>query len=153
MRDKLICSDLTEKIIGCAIQVHKVLGAGFLEKFYEEALCIELEGQGIRYRRQNQILLRYKGRNIGQHRLDLIVADKIVVELKAVKELEDIHFAIALSYLKASKLPVALLFNFNAPVLITKRFANTIFNTLNAESPNKGSAESIIEFLRNENGK
>jgi GxxExxY protein len=145
----LVESKLTEKIIGCAISVHKALGPGFMEKFYEEALCTELERENIAFNRQVAISLAYRGKIIGRHRLDLLVNNTVVIELKAVKKLEKIHYAVTLSYLKASRVPVALLMNFNFPTLEIKRFANSIFR-LNAETQNNGNAEEIIEFIRDE---
>ncbi len=87
--------DLTEKIIGCAIEVHKKLGPGFLESIYENAFTIELQRQNLQIERQREVTIEYDGFEIGRHRLDLIVNDTIVVELKAVKNIEDVHFAIA----------------------------------------------------------
>ncbi len=91
--------DLTKKIIGCAIEVHKRLGPGFLESIYENAFIIELQRQNLRVEQQREVVVRYDGVEIGRHRLDLIIDDTIVVELKAVKNIEDIHFAIVKSYL------------------------------------------------------
>lgn len=147
MSSKLIRRDITKEIIGCAIEVHKVLGPGFLEKFYEEALCIELSLRGLRFERQPAISLTYRGREVGYHRLDLVVERYVIVELKAVKKLEDIHFATTLSYLKAAKAEVALLLNFNTSTLSIKRFANTILK-LNAESRKGGNAEDLLSFFR-----
>jgi len=92
---------LTEKIIKCAIEVHKRLGPGFLESIYENALVIELQRENLQIEQQREVVIKYDGVEVGRHRLDLIVADTIVVELKAVKNIEDIHFAIVKSYLKA----------------------------------------------------
>lgn len=146
---KLVYESITEKIIGCAIEVHKCLGPGFLEKFYEDSLCIELNLQGLKFERQPQISLNYKGSNIGFCQLDLIVEKTVVVELKAIKQFDDIHFATVLSYLKASRLPVALLLNFNTPTLSIKRFGNSIFSLI-AEARKYGDAEGLVKFLRNE---
>jgi len=92
---------LTEKIIGCAIEVHKRLGPGFLESIYENALIIELQRQKLHIEQQREVIIKYDSVEVGRHRLDLIVDNTIVVELKAVKNIEDIHFAIVKSYLKA----------------------------------------------------
>jgi GxxExxY protein len=94
-------ASLTDKIIGCAIQVHKKLGPGFLEAIYENAFIVELQKQDLRVERQREVVIKYDAVEVGRHRLDLIVNDTIVVELKAVKNIEDIHFAIVKSYLKA----------------------------------------------------
>lgn len=147
MARKLIRSELTDEILGCAIAVHKALGPGFLEKFYEEALCIELALKGLKFRRQMAVALVYREQNIGCHRLDLLVENCVIVELKATKKLEDIHYATTLSYLKATKAEVALLLNFNSPMLSIKRFANSILR-LNTESLNNGNTEEIVKFLR-----
>lgn len=112
---------LTEKIIGCAIEVHKRLGPGFLESIYENALIIELQRQELRVEQQREVVIRYDGVEVGRHRLDLIIDDTIVVELKAVKNIEDIHFAIVKSYLKALGKEHGLLINFSRPVLEVKR--------------------------------
>jgi GxxExxY protein len=149
MNEKLVNFDLTEKILGCAITVHKALGPGLLEKFYEEALCIELAREKLSFERQVAIALKYCGRLIGYHRIDLVVDKTVIVELKAIKKLEDIHYAVTLSYLKASRIPVALLLNFNSVTLQIRRFAYTIFN-LNAETQKEGKVENIVEFLRSQ---
>ena len=144
---KLIDHKLTEKIIGCAISVHKALGPGFLEKFYEEALCLELRHQRLQYQRQIPVSLRYRGQRIGYHRLDLLVESKVIVELKAVRELESIHYSTTLSYLKTTRAPIALLLNFNSQTLTIKRFANTILK-LNTEAQKGGNTEALVEFIR-----
>ena len=113
--------DLTDKIIGCAIEVHKRLGPGFLESIYENALIIELQRQNLRIEQQKEVMIKYDGMEVGRHRLDLIIDNTIVVELKAVKNIEDIHFAIVKSYLKALGKEHGLLINFSRPVLEVKR--------------------------------
>ena len=117
----LAYENLTEQIIGAAIEVHRTLGPGFLESIYEKALTIELRKRELGHIRQLLVPVFYDGVEIGQHRLDLLVADRIVVELKTVKALEPIHFAIVRSYLKATHLNHGLLFNFAAPKLEIKR--------------------------------
>ncbi len=114
-------SDLSGKIIGAAIRVHEALGPGFLEAIYEEALCIEFEMIGLRFVRQFPIKLGYRDRQIGEHRLDLLVEGKVVVELKAVVEFDPIHFAVTRSYLKATGCELGLLLNFATPTLSIKR--------------------------------
>jgi GxxExxY protein len=91
---------LTEQIIGCAIEVHKGFGPGFLEAIYENAFVIELRRRNLQLEQQREVIVKYDGIEVGKHRLDLIVADTIVVELKAAKNIQDIHFAIVKSYLK-----------------------------------------------------
>ena len=113
--------ELTERIIGCAIEVHKKLGPGFLESIYENAFIIELQKQNIQVERQQEVVIKYDDFEVGRHRLDLIVNDTIVVELKAVKNIEDIHFAIVKSYLKALGKEHGLLINFSKPILQVKR--------------------------------
>ena len=112
---------LTEQIIGCAIEVHKRLGPGFLESIYENAFVLELRKRKLQVEQQREVIVKYDGVEIGRHRLDLIVADTIVVELKAVKNIEDIHFAVVRSYLKALGKEHGLLINFSKPVLEVKR--------------------------------
>lgn len=117
----LVHEELTSRIIACAIEVHKALGPGFLESIYETALVIELRRAGLRDEQQKTIPLIYREIPIGEHRLDLLVDGKIVVELKAISAFEDIHFAIVRSYLKAAQLEHGLLFNFATMPLTVKR--------------------------------
>jgi len=114
-------SALTERIIAAAITVHRELGPGFLESIYEEALAVEFGVCGIRHERQRIVPVTYRERSIGEHRLDFLVEDSVVVELKATKALEDVHFAIVRSYLKACALDTALLLNFAAMPLAIRR--------------------------------
>ncbi len=116
--------DLSKKIIGAAIKVHRELGPGFLESIYEEALKVEFSEQGLHFDSQKEIKIEYLGVEVGTHRLDLIVENEIIVELKAVKELGDIHFVQLRSYLKATSLKVGLLLNFSKPTLEVKRVVN-----------------------------
>ena len=115
-------SKITHRIIGAAIRVHRALGPGFLESVYEEALAVEFALSGIQFIRQKPIPLFYKDHQIGEHRLDFLVENRVVVELKAIRALEDIHFAIGRSYLKATNLQDGLLLNFATAVLTIKRF-------------------------------
>ena len=108
---------LANATIGAAIEVHRTLGPGFLESVYEEALAIELETRRIPCARQVPIAVIYKGHPVGEGRLDLLVADRLIVELKAVEALAPIHTAQLMSYLKATRHPLGLLINFNVPVL------------------------------------
>ena len=112
---------LTDRIIGAAIRVHKELGPGFLEAMYEEALAIELTAAGLAFERQKMLPVFYREHLIGEHRLDLVVEQKVILELKAVSALEDVHFAIVRSYLKAANLHDALLLNFASVRLTAKR--------------------------------
>jgi len=113
--------ELTERIIGAAIEVHRRLGPGFLESCYENALVIELRKRGLEVEQQRIFRLTYDGQVIGEQRLDLLVNQLIVVELKAIKNFEDIHFAVVRSYLHALRLNHGLLLNFNATQLQVKR--------------------------------
>jgi GxxExxY protein len=107
----------TNLIIGACIEVHRALGPGFLEEIYEEALAIEFGLRGIPFKRQLPVSIQYKGNPVGDHRLDFLVADKIVLEIKAVTEIALIHKAIVKSYLKATSKKLALLVNFNVRAL------------------------------------
>ena len=104
---------ITEKIIGCAINVHRILGPGLLEKIYENALCVEFELNNIKFERQLIVPVMYKNRKIGEHRLDILVENEIVVELKAINEIHPIFEAQILSYLKMSGKKIGLIINFN----------------------------------------
>lgn len=119
-------ADLTERIIGCAFNVHNELGSGFVEAIYENALAIEFERQGIVFQRQVSIDVRYAGQLVGQHRLDLLVEDKVIVELKAKDAFSEADTANVLSYLKATNLCIALLLNFGVPRLKIKRLGNIV---------------------------
>jgi GxxExxY protein len=108
---------LATQVIGAAIEVHRELGPGFLETHYEEAMCIELAVRGIPFLRQPAIAVNYKGRSIGEGRLDFLVDDLIVLELKAVKALAPIFDAIVMAYLRATQKRLGLLINFHVPLL------------------------------------
>ncbi|MGA3244684.1 MAG: GxxExxY protein [Bacteroidota bacterium] len=108
---------LARDVIGAAIEVHRVLGPGFLESMYEEALSIELKLRGIPFKRQVSLGVEYKGERVGEGKMDLLVKDALIVELKTVDSLAPIHKAQAISYLKATGYKLALLINFNVPVL------------------------------------
>ena len=112
---------LTGEIIGAAIEVHRTLGPGFVESVYENALALELKKRAIVHEQQLEVAIRYQGMVVGTHVLDLFVANRIVVELKAIKNLEDVHFAIARSYLRAVGQEHGLLLNFAKPTLEAKR--------------------------------
>jgi GxxExxY protein len=112
---------ITDTIIAGAIAVHRELGPGFLESIYEQALAVEFAMRGIAFIRQKPIPLFYRDHQIGEHRLDSLVEEKIVVELKAVDTLENVHFAIVRSYLKAASLSDGLILNFSSMPLAVKR--------------------------------
>ena len=105
--------EITERIISCALEVHSTLGPGLLEGVYEEALAHEFSLRKIEYIRQREVSLKYKGKDIGKHRIDYLVEDKVVVELKAVETLHRIYEAQVLTYLRAMDKRVGLLINFN----------------------------------------
>jgi GxxExxY protein len=108
---------VSNKIIGCAIEVHRTLGAGLLESPYQTALCVELGFQGIRFDRQRKHTLEYRGQVIGEYIPDLIVEDTVVVEIKSVLRLEPVFTAQLLTYLRITGLHVGLILNFNQNVL------------------------------------
>ena len=112
---------LSARVIGAAIEVHKTLGPGFLESFYEEALSIELDILGIPYERQKTVELTYRNRKIGEHRLDLLVEGRLVVELKAVQSLDPIHYSTVRSYMKALAVESGIIINFSTMPMTIKR--------------------------------
>jgi GxxExxY protein len=121
----LVHAELSEKIIGCCIRVHREMGPGSLEKIYEEALCLELAKAGLVHQRQKSVPVLYGGKPVGEHRLDLEVEGLVVIELKATAGIEDIHLATARSYLKATGLQLALVINFARPTLDIRRVVLT----------------------------
>ena len=114
-------SDLTAKIIGAAMEVHKILGNGFQEVIYQRALAIEMTSQGLSFAREQEMQIEYKGRDIGTRRVDFFVEDKVMVEIKAIIQLEDVHLAQAINYLEAYNLEIGLLINFGSKSLQFKR--------------------------------
>src|SRR5688572_5601559 len=113
--------NLSGEIIGAAVRVHEGLGPGFLESFYEEALCRELELSGLRFQRQPSARVKYRAGIVGEHRLDLFVEGRIVVELKTVQGFDPIHFMTLRSYLKATNCSLGLLLNFALSTLQARR--------------------------------
>jgi GxxExxY protein len=116
---------ITEKIIGCAYTVGNTLGCGFLEKIYENALTLELRKAGLKTAQQHGIQVRYDGIVVGEYVADLLVEGIVLVELKAVKALDDIHAAQCLNYLKATGIQICLLINFGRPRVEVKRLILT----------------------------
>ena len=114
-------SELTGKIIGCAMEVHKILGNGFQEVIYQRALAIEMKKQRLELSREHEMEIFYKGENIGSRRVDFFVEGKIMVELKAIILLEDVHLAQAINYLEAYNMEIGLLINFGSRSLQFKR--------------------------------
>ena len=120
MKDK----ELTHKIIGCAMKVHSTLGNGFQEVIYQRALSIEMEKAGLSFVREMEMDILYEGHHIGTRRVDFFVEYKIMVELKALIKLEDVHLAQAMNYCQAYNLPIGLLINFGSKSLEFKRVYN-----------------------------
>jgi len=108
---------LANEVIGAAIEVHRQLGAGFLESVYEQSLAIELAERSIHFERQKPVILKYKGNVVGEAKLDLLVGQQLIVELKAVEAIHPIHHAQVINYLKATGLELGLLINFNVEQL------------------------------------
>lgn len=127
INEKYKYSDLTAKIIGYAMAVHKILGNGFQEVIYQRALAIELNEAGIDFNREFEMPIFYKGAHIGTRRVDFLVEGLISVELKALTKLEDVHFAQAINYLEAYNLEIGLLINFGETTLNFKRLNNKKF--------------------------
>ncbi len=113
--------DLTERIIGCIVTVHKTLGPGFLESIYRRALAIELREAGLAVATEHDVVVLYDGQEVGRHRLDLVVEGEIAVELKAIEQLSKAHYAQLRSYLKATGLHLGLLVNFAGPIADFRR--------------------------------
>ena len=108
---------IVRRTIGCAVAVHRALGCGFLERTYHEAMCVELRLQGLHYEREKPVMIHYRGEAVGAHRLDLVVEGLLIVEVKAVTQLDRTHVAQVLAYLKATDLRVGLLLNFSGDTL------------------------------------
>jgi GxxExxY protein len=121
IKPQYLYSEITSKIIGCAMEVHKVLGNGFQEVIYQRALEIEMGAQGLDFTREHEMKIYYKGAEIGTRRVDFFVENKVLVEIKALIVLEDVHLAQAINYLEAYGLQVGLLLNFGSRSLQYKR--------------------------------
>ena len=117
-------SELTAKIIGAAMEVHKTLGTGFQEVIYQRALALEFEVVGLSFSREHEMHIDYKGSGIGTRRIDFLVEGGVMVEIKALTKLEDVHLAQAINYLEVYNLEVGLLLNFGARSLEFKRVIN-----------------------------
>jgi GxxExxY protein len=122
--DQLKYTDITGKIIGCAMQVHSTLGNGFQEVIYQKALEIEMALNGLVFEREKEMPIYYRDLHIGTRRVDFFVSGMIMVELKAITQLEDVHLAQALNYLEAYNVEIGLLLNFGSKSLIVKRLLN-----------------------------
>ena len=117
--------DLTHKIIGCAMKVHSFLGTGFQEFIYHKALAIEMHKQRLTFASETEMSIFYEGIEIGKRRVDFFVQETIMIEIKAVSSLNDLHLAQAINYLEAYNLPVGLLINFGSKSMEFKRVFNT----------------------------
>lgn len=115
--------DLSGRVIDAAIRVHKALGPGFIESVYENALCVGRRVQGLAFEKQKAIKLFYRDTEVGEHRLDILVEGKLLVELKAVKAIEDIFFVIGRSQMKAAGITDGLILNFHTMPLTIRRIA------------------------------
>jgi len=116
--------DLTRKIIGCAMKVHSTLGNGFQEVIYQRAMCIEMDKLSLSFQREMEMTIYYDGIDIGTRRVDFFVEEEIMVELKALIKLEEVHLAQAMNYCQAYNLPIGLLINFGSKSLEFKRVYN-----------------------------
>ena len=114
--------DLTEEIIKCALEVHNVLSYGFLEKVYENALIAELRRSGLKAISQMPINVFYKGENVGEYAADIVVEDKVIIELKAIEKIMDIHELQLKNYLKATGIEVGLLINFGKSLEVKRKY-------------------------------
>ena len=119
---KYLHTKITDKIIKAAYKVHKTLGFGFLEKVYENALAIELRRMGLKAEQQKPLTVWYEGEVVGEYFIDMLVEEKVIVELKAVKKLLDIHEIQVLNYLKGCQLEVGLLLNFSESLKIKRKY-------------------------------
>jgi len=128
-------SDLTSKIIGCAMKVHSGLGNGFQEVIYQRAMEIEMANNSISFGREQEMPIYYSSQQVGSRRVDFLVEGVIAVELKAIINLEDVHLAQAINYLEAFDLEVGLLVNFGAKSLQFKRLSNKSFKQKNQGNP------------------
>ena len=126
VKDKAYYDALVDSIVSCAYKVSRILGCGFLEKVYENALNIELTASGLNIETQKLVKVQYEGQVVGDYYADMIVEDEIVVELKAVKAIENIHFAQCQNYLKATGKKLGLVINFGEEKVKIRRVANGI---------------------------
>jgi GxxExxY protein len=132
-------SDLTGKIIGCAMTVHKTLGNGFQEVIYQRALEIEMQLAAIEFSREFEMPIFYREQQIGTRRVDFLVEGVVSVELKAITKLEDVHLAQAINYLEAYNLEIGLLINFGETSLTFKRLTNKKFKRLQSQQSQKSN--------------
>jgi GxxExxY protein len=126
IKDSYKYSDITGKVIGCAMEVHRYLGNGFQEVIYQRALALEMQQQDLSFSREHEMQIKYKGVDIGTRRVDFFVKEKVMVEIKAIIQLEDVHLAQAINYLEAYGLEIGLLINFGSKSLQFKRVMKSI---------------------------
>lgn len=138
--------DITHKIIGCAMKVHSTLGNGFQEVIYQRALAIEMGKQGLSFQREMEMDIFYEGEHIGTRRVDFFVEGLIMVELKALIQLEEVHLAQAMNYCQAYNLPIGLLINFGAKSLQYKR----VYNVNHPENKEYKRSELGLEGLKDD---
>jgi GxxExxY protein len=131
IEENMDLNQVTEKIIGCAYKVSNELGSGFLEKVYENALAYELRKDGLHVLQQHPMQVQYDGVVVGEYYADLLVEDCVMVELKTVKALDEVHMAQCLNYLKATGLHLCLLINFYRPKVEIKRIVHRLEGTVN----------------------
>jgi GxxExxY protein len=136
IKDQYRYSGITSKIIGCSMEVHKILGNGFQEVIYQRALEKEMALQGLSFAREFEMPIFYKEDQIGTRRVDFLVEEVISVEIKALIKIEDVHLAQAINYLEAYNLEIGMLINFGAKSLEFKRLINPKFNHQNQENHN-----------------
>ncbi|MDM8556569.1 GxxExxY protein [Desulfococcaceae bacterium HSG7] len=134
-------ADITQKIIGCAMTVHNTLGNGFQEVIYQRALAVEFAYQNILFKREKEMEIYYRGKRIGKRRVDFFVDNIIMVELKAIIKLEDVHLAQAMNYLEAFHIEIGLLINFGAKSLEFKRVHNNKLLKESFNQVNQGSRQ------------
>ena len=127
MQEQLKHDEITRKIIGCAMHVHSVLGNGFQEVIYQRALEIEMIFQGLTFEREKELPIYYREMQIGTRRVDFFVGGLIMVELKSIIQMEDVHLAQAINYLEAYNMEIGLLINFGSKLLTFKRLFNKKF--------------------------
>lgn len=151
--DKKIEDDinrLTHKIIGCAMQVHRVLGNGFQEVIYQRALAIEMNYSGLEFEREKEMKIYYRDEEVGTRRVDFFVESKVMVELKAIEKLEDVHKAQAINYCEAYNIADGLLINFGGKSLDFKRVYNkNLVNVLNKISGLQDGQDNITRSKSN----
>ena len=124
--DVPISDALTEQIIGCAFEVHKILGSGFLEKVYENALVEELKSRGLKTESQKPITVSYKDKIVGEYCADIMVEDSVILELKALEKINDIHELQLKNYLKATGVQLGLLINFGKTVEMKRKYVKSV---------------------------